>query len=423
MPNLNNGCRRVGALQSQGTCWLYSILNGFILSEDGVKILFARLKEIYAELKPDQKAYFNSNLNAPCPMQNLTRMNQIYFWKFLDQYICFQSAPKPAQLRRSKSAALLRGVNLEGPKAKLHGGLGGAHPQEQIAKVLDHLGFKDKYYLQGSWADSFDGRRRPQFVVVMQSPSISYAYMLTFPAHLMSDPKYSLMCASLVIKNQSLNNSQLHKSHALAGYVCNGKGFIFDSNSTEIYRCNWWLPTEYKRVVDAEIAPKYNGFKNGQITDYHYGFAIFARKEFTNPISPSCLRRSVGGSKTNMFARAQMNRVFNAATSYNRGMNAINALITNGANINSANYVNFKRRLRNKFPPRNIFLNKASYNKLLNEANNYNSGVSVLNLMTAPGRGLAARPEDVQNFKARLRAKFAGGAGPSRRSNNSGKNK
>jgi hypothetical protein len=124
-----------------------------------------------------------------------------------------------------------------------------------------------------------------------------------------------------------------------------------------------------------------------------------------------------------MFARAQMNRVFNAATSYNSGMNSINALITNGANINSANYVNFKRRLRNKFPPRNIFLNKASYNKLLNEANNYNSGVSVLNLMTAPGRGLAARPEDVQNFKARLRAKFAGGAGPSRRSNNSGKNK
>jgi len=472
--NTNNGCRRVGALQTRGTCWLYSILNGFILSEDGVKILFARLKEIYANLKPEEKAYFNTNFNAPCPMRNLTRMNQIYFWKFLDQYLCFQSVPKPTQLRRSKSFALLRGVNLQGVKARAHSGLEGAYPQQEITQVLDHLGFKDKYYTIGSGEDKFDGRRRPQFMVVMQNTGIvKQAYMLTFPAKLMKDTKYSLMCGSLVIENKSMNNSERHRAHALAGYVCNGKGFIFDSNSTEIYRCDWWLPAEYKKVVDAEIAPRYNQFKNGKITGYLYAFAIFARKEFTNPISPSCLKRTSTGAS--VFVRAQINKAFNEATSYNRGMIAINALVTNGVNIKSENYVNFKKRLRAKFPgmltqanynkiinearrynnamnvmndlinngakvnaaayanfkarlrakfpPRKTLLNKASYNKLLNEANSYNAGMRVLNIMTGPGHNLAARPEDLENFKARLRAKFAGGAGPSRRSNNSGKNK
>ena len=472
--NKNNGCRRVGAIQTRGTCWLYSILNGFILSEDGVKILFARLKEIYASLKPEEKAYFNTNFNAPCPMQNLTRMNQIYFWKFLDQYICFQSVPKPAQLRRSKSFALLSGVNLQGVKAKLYSGLKGAYPQEEIAQVLNHLGFKDKYYILGSWADKFDGRRRPQFAVVLQNTGIvKQAYMSSFPSQLLKDAKYSLMCASLVIENRRVNNSDMHRAHALAGYVCNGKGFIFDSNSTEIYRCNWWIATEYKKVVDAEIAPRYSHFKNGQITDYLYAFVIFARKEFTNPISPSCLRRTSTGAS--VFVRAQINKALNEATSYNRGMTAINALVTNGVNIKSENYVNFKKRLRAKFPgmltqanynkiingskrynnamntmnnlinngakvnaaayanfkarlrakfpPRKTFLNKQSYNKLLNEANSYNAGVRVLNIMTGPGHNMAARPEDVVNFKARLRAKFAGGAGPSRRTNNSGNNK
>lgn len=411
--NKNNGCRRVGALQTRGTCWFYSILNGFILSEDGVKILFARLKDIYASLKPEEKAYFNTNFNALCPLQNLTRMNQIYFWKFLDQYLCFQSTPKPTQLRRSKSITLLRGVNLQGTKAKLHGGLKGAYPQQEITQVLNHLGFKDKYYTIGSWAEKFDGRRRPQFVVVIQNTGVvPWAYMPTFPAKLMKDPKYSLMCGSLVIENRHVNNSEMHRAHALAGYVCNGKGFIFDSNSTEIYRCDWWLPAEYKKVVDAEIAPLYDQFKNGKITDYQYAFVIFARKEFTNPISPSCLKRTSTGAS--VFVRAQINKAFNAATSYNNGMRAINALVTNGVNIKSENYVNFKKRLRAKFTPRKTLLNKQSYNKLLNEAYNYNSGVRMLGIMTGPVHNMAARPEDVENFKARLRAKFAGGAGPSR---------
>ena len=49
---MNNGCGQLGAIQTRGTCWFYSILNGFILSEDGQKILYNRLKNFYKKLKP-----------------------------------------------------------------------------------------------------------------------------------------------------------------------------------------------------------------------------------------------------------------------------------------------------------------------------------------------------------------------------------
>jgi hypothetical protein len=33
-----------GVIQTHGTCWFYSILNGFLMSEDGQRILFDKMK-------------------------------------------------------------------------------------------------------------------------------------------------------------------------------------------------------------------------------------------------------------------------------------------------------------------------------------------------------------------------------------------
>lgn len=417
----NNGCSNLGALQTRGTCWFYSILNGFILSENGVKILYSRLKEIYASLKPEEKAYFNSNLNAYCPVVESGPRRILYFWKFLDQYLCFHSGPRPIHtLRRSKSITLLSGVNIQGERARLHGGLKGAFPREEISKVLDHIGFRDKYYILSTTSNSnFDGRKRPQFVIVVQSSS-NKKTMITFPTHLMANPNYSLMCASLTISNRKLNKSAQNGAHSVAGYICNGKGYIFDSNSPTTFKCDWWDKTEYKRVVDAYIAPKYKSFKNGQITNYEYEFAIFARNEFTKPISPSCIRRG-RAKKINANNQALMNKALLNAKSYNSGMTEIQSLMANGIIINSATLTNFRRKLRTKFPLPPLPLNKPVYNTIINEANSYNNGIKRIESLLR--NGTITSIATLTNLKSRLRAKFPNGAGPSRQTNNSGKNK
>ena len=253
----NNGCGQLGAIQTRGTCWFFSILNGFILSEDGQKILYNRLTNFYKNLKPAEKAYFDDKFNAPCPMgSNLTKTKEIYFWKFIDQYLCFMSGPRAATLKAGKSAELLGGMSLQGTLAKKNQGGKGAHPQLEISKILDHVGFAKDYAIKyvGHETHKFHAGRKPQFVIVMQSKYYKTQLMSDIPHGFLDDPKYELMCASLVIANTEANNKEMHKWHAIAGFACNGHGYIYDSNQRKVFKCNWWNLSEFKKVVNDEVA-------------------------------------------------------------------------------------------------------------------------------------------------------------------------
>ena len=289
----NNGCGQLGAIQTRGTCWFYSILNGFILSEAGQKILYIKLKEFYEKLKPDEKAYFDDQFNAPCPIKaNLTKTNAIYFWKFVDQYLCFMSGPRVASLKAGRSASILGGMSLKGTAAREAAGGSGGFPQAEIANILDHVGFSGDYYmLYKSESIKFHGGRKPTFVVVRQSKKYENEYMYSIPEELLQDPAYELMSASLVIGNTSSNIRSIHRWHAISGYVCNGKGYIYDSNQRKVFPCKWWDLLEFKKVVNKKIADHYSHFRGGKINVHTYAFAIFARKDAIKGAAPACLMK------------------------------------------------------------------------------------------------------------------------------------
>jgi hypothetical protein len=298
-------CDQLGAIQTTGTCWFFSILNGFILSEDGQKILYVRLNEFYNKLKPGEKTYFDDTINAPCPMKDFKKTNEIYFWKFVDQYLCFMSGPRTESLRMGRSAKVLAGMNLQGTDTRASMGTKGGSPQIEIANILEHVGFKGKFDMR--YADkkiAFDSRKNPQFVVVRDCDWIPTAYMEKIPQAFMENKDYSLMCASIGIANTLANNREQHKSHAIAGYMCNGKGYIFDSNQIKVFRCDWWDLAELKRVVNNEISLFYPFFRDGQVNRFSYSFAIFSRKEFVKSVSPACLMKyktKTPGGTSNFF--------------------------------------------------------------------------------------------------------------------------
>jgi len=297
---MNNCGGQLGALQSRGTCWFYTILNGFILSTDGHAILYNKLTEFYKKLKKDEKAYFDSANNAPCPLKDLTKVKQIYFWKFIDQYLCLLGGPRSINLKAGRSAELLKSVNFAGEKARINQGGKGASGQEEICRVLDHLGFKDKYDVRFAHNQArFDGRKKPQFVVVRESEHKPRDHMYEFPSAFMNDDNYELMCAGISILNGEAKSTEMHRAHAISGYVCNGKGFLFDSNQMKTFPCKWWIRSEMIRVIDDDVAPYYSFFKHGQITYYGYMYAIFARKEFTKDIRPACRLRYKAGKTPN----------------------------------------------------------------------------------------------------------------------------
>ena len=388
----NNGCGQLGAIQTRGTCWFYSILNGFILSEDGQKILYNRLTNFYKKLKPDEKAYFDDQLNAPCPMKNLSKTKEIYFWKFIDQYLCFMSGPRAVSLKAGKSASILGGISLQGTFAKEAQGGKGAFPQVEIGKILDHVGFAKDYYVKyANDPPKFHAGRKPQFVVVMQDKYYPKTFMDKIPKGLLADPKYELMCASLVIGNTNANKAEMHKMHGIAGFVCNGKGYIYDSNQRKVFKCNWWNLTDFKKVANEEVAEAYPFFKGVQINVQQYAFAIFARKEFTKDIGVSCLmkyRIKTPETKINF-------------TDPNAG-NRINSKLYNY--LKPAQRIALKRkwaRTEHKVP---IYINKATFNSIVAGAKTRrNASQQVLNLESA---GYKWKPENYNEYAAKLSEKF-----------------
>jgi hypothetical protein len=390
---MNNGCGQLGAIQTRGTCWFYSILNGFILSEDGQKILYNRLKNFYKKLTLNERAYFDDEFNAPCPMKNLVKTKEIYFWKFIDQYLCFMSGPRAVSLKAGKSASILGGMSLQGTVAKNLGGKG-AFPQAEIEKILDHVGFKGEYYIKyGNTPPKFHALRKPQFVVVMDNSYYKKNYMDEIPAGLMTDPKYELMCASLVIANTKANNSETHKWHAVAGYVCNGKGYIYDSNQRKIFKCDWWVKANFKKVANEEIGQYYSFFKGGQINVHMYAFAIFARKEFTKDIGAACLMKYK--IKT---PPGQLN-----FTSPNLGARLNDPKLYTG--LRPAERIALKRKWARTEHREVQYLNQGVYNSIVNSAKNFASGNRTLRNLTNAGYRIKD-PKNYNEFLQKLRNKF-----------------
>ena len=372
----------MGAMQTRDTCWFYSILNGFILSDEGKKILYGRLKEFYKKLTLNERAYFDDKFNAPCPMKNLVKMKEIYFWKFIDQYLCFLSGPRAVSLKAGKSASVLRNVSLQGSLAKQEQGGKGAFPQDEISKILDHVGFKGAYYIKyANDPPKFHAGRKPQFVVVSQS-SASKTYMPKIPAGLMDDPNYELMCATLIVSNKIF-------AHAVAGFVCNRKGYIYDANQRKVFKCDWWNLSEFKKVVDEEVVKHYTK----KFIYHQYAFAVFSRKEFTKGIAPACLMKyktktpqisGINFTDPNLGARLNNNKLF--------------------THLKPAERIALKRKWA-RTEHRNVtYINSVTINALLNKATGVNNGYK--NIMALKNAGYGLRNSDLDSFINKLEAKF-----------------
>ena len=276
-----------GALQTRGTCWFFSIINGFLMSDAGQKILFNSLEKFYKGLSQEEKAYFDDGIDAPCPLRgDIIKTKRIYFYKFLDQYLCFRSGPRSVSAKMGRSAKILGGASLAGTIAKQHGGGKGAYVGEELPKILKHLGLTD--YLLADETGSLraeDNLKRPHFVIAKYE---GRSVMENLPKF--RPGSYSPMCCSITIGNTKANEVA-HSYHAITGFMCNGKGYLFDSNQRKTFPCNWLDRSKLRKVVVKEIGNFYRHFAGGQIDYIGYNFVIFSKNEYINSIKPSCRLR------------------------------------------------------------------------------------------------------------------------------------
>jgi len=382
----------IGVGQTGPTCWFNSSLNIFLTSDNGLKILWQKLQEVYPALKPREKAYFNSNINAPCPYKGgVKKTSAIYFWKFLNQYICAIGGPGRLIPKSGLNAYLTKNVKWRNAGVREAKGTSGAHPSWELPAILGHLGFKvgrDFRMLNFErWKYKFKNNSWTAPILMYSGGGQTYKMR-----DLMLEKKGYDLTGAIVYVAPAVESERT--PHVWACSIRNGKGYITDSNypTTQI-ECSWWQKADLERhfmTVDPSYRP-------GAARLMGFDVVMYTRKEFTNKISPSCqlpkqyrpltannenkLRQlqqwgSVNFLKTGKVGNAHkqfaprvlteairlnakrpimtaniFNKLVNEAGSFNHGMRLLRSAKNYKVNANGQNYKNYRRKLIAKFPP------------------------------------------------------------------------
>jgi hypothetical protein len=234
-------------------------------------------------------------------------------------------------------------------------------------------------------------RKRPHFVVAVAPKSTGMDRIPQF-----RPLTYSKMCCSITIGNSNASKSQQHKFHAITGYMCNGKGYLFDSNQRKQFPCEWWKGESLAKVVDNEVARFYDFFAGGQINFMAYNFVIFSRNDYIESIKPVCRLKY---KKTQLTSLSILTRVSN---------NKFNNHTKPGGvwnNLKPAQLAAIKHaRAREKTKRSAPVINKAAFNDILASSNSKNNALQkVKNLENA---GYITNLTALHNFHTKLNSKY-----------------
>ena len=273
---------RLGPLQKGGTCWFYSSLNAFLLSDAGRVILYNRMTEVFETFGQKNKNYFLSHVRAPCPAKTRTKYD-VHFWKFIDQYICAYRQNRGVPYRASTSPQLLKALNLWNRNTRREPHNTGGHPQLEIMAILESLGLSKKY-MTIDWSargGSSGGGRATQFLIMLDEKNNAYNRNYINIKTLAPKVRFGGEMFSLAGAVISISGGTNITGHVVTGYISGGKGYIFDSNYQKTTDCRWWRPSELAAVLS------HGTFKNYG-TEYKFSFALYTKDSFIRSVKVAC---------------------------------------------------------------------------------------------------------------------------------------
>jgi hypothetical protein len=406
----------VGLGQTGGTCWFNSSLNIFLTSDNGLKVLWDKLRRVYPRLGPKQKAYFNSNIGVPCPYMKTNKTPRVYFWKFLNQYICAVGGPGSLIPKSGLNAYLLKNIKWKNEATRESKGVAGGWPHYELPTILTHLGFRrgaeyrvvaissHKYKFSREWTN-------PILVLHGEWSKNHYSGipLPEAPKNNNKEPKskenvglvltkgmYELTGAVVYVEPAENSN---RRPHVWSCSIRNGKGYITDSNYPMNFReCSWWLNGAVKRALSS-VGVDYRPNRAKKMV---FDVLLYTRKDYTNALAPYCLMPAGGYrplTNNNKGKLAQFQR--------NWGTAGVNFLKTGGvgeAHRQFAPRVLTQAIRNNAAKP---FLTAAHFNAILNEAGSFNHGMRVVNrAVHHEGFKVNKNGPNFKNFRKKLAAKF-----------------
>jgi hypothetical protein len=362
-------------------------LNIFLLSDNGLKVFWKKLKEVYEGMNANQKAFFNSNINTPCPLTFGNKSTMIYFWKFMDEYMCALKGPGRLQGTAYRSKNLLKNMPFNSASLREAKGLAPGIAQREIKTVLSSIGFTSDEVRYAS-ADEYPVNTWTQPIIIrMNNTANKNKFLWARNAPNWSSAGYILTGASMYVATDGAG-----LPHQFACVIQGGKKYIFDSNQPldGLRPCIWTNEAELEKWVQ-------NRYYGKKILWILWSFLVYTRKDYTNKISPSCIRKYAPISEANKQWVAKTRGT--APYVFNESMR--------GKNVKAAA----------RLPPRsmaymlqewgkNPLVTKATFNSLLNSATSWYGAMNNLRFLETAGYRYNYNGNNFRNFKAKLLKKF-----------------
>jgi len=372
----------------------------FLTSDNGLKILWKKLQASYRYFTKEDKAFFMSDIHAPCPYKGGVRKTRaIYFWKFLNQYMCAVGGPGQLLPKSGLNAYLTKNVRWRDPELRELKGVGrGAFPAEEIPAILTHLGFHagtDFRMLDfDRWKYQFKKPewKAPILMYRKQDDSSEWSWRIPLRDLLPEKKGYDLTGAIVYIMPSMASE---RPPHVWSCSIRNGKGYIIDSNYPHTpHECRWWDVESLKRFLGTISVP----YRPGNARVIGFEVVMYTRREFTSKIAPKC----------------ELPQNYRPLTSANSvelkefqkwGPGAVQFLLSGREGGNA----------RRQFPPRILaeairrnaklpVMPPSVYNSILQRAKNFHSGLFMISGVT--NYKVNKDGQNYKNFHKKLLAKF-----------------
>ena len=379
----------LGPLQTGGTCWFYTILNGFILSDSGRAILYRRMTEYYNGLTQSERAFFMTPAAEGCPAKHRTDY-QLHFWKFIDQYVCQYRSNRQIPLQAGTSPNLLKVINKWNNNNAFRNsfGEGGAYPHVEIFPILRSIGLGDKYQREDMTTRNIGGTVSPtkQFIIqALEAPLFKIPRVLK-----RSGFKFSLSHAALTMYAGPVR-------HAIAAYVSGNHGYLYDSNQQRKFACRWWDPNDLRRVI-RRVSHGYNN----RIPDIdpHLDFMVWTKDTTVSRVRMVCRVKSAVRPKTAPRRTVTWAQVSNGTIAPSRARQLLlerNILNFQSAKMAVNSQLRVNKNMINKVPSANrpaLTAYAESFKTLQKAKNNVNMAT-----------GIYGRNAVIKRFKPRLNNK------------------
>ena len=279
----------VGVGQTGGTCWFNASLNMFLTSDDGLKIFWKKLQGVYRYFSKQDKEFFMSDISVPCPYKGGVRKTRaVYFWKFLNNYICAVGGPGQLLPKSELNAFLTKNVKWRSPRVREAKGAVGAFPAKELPALLTHLGFREGPDFRmldfDRWHYQF---KKPEWktpILMYRKLDANREWTWRIPLTDLLPVKKGYDLTGAIVYIMPSKDSGL-EPHVWSCSVRNGKGYIIDSNApNNPHECMWWKMDNLKHFLGTIAV----GYRPGNARVIGFEVIMYTSQEFTSKINPSC---------------------------------------------------------------------------------------------------------------------------------------